>query len=83
MFRECFSLFIDTNIGLWLRFRFLLICLSLVGTLADSGFFKNLLHQGDVKSTVFWLFEDLKFKTSEGCHQNWCFPDSAQVAVSV
>ena len=37
----------------------------IVCTLADSGF----LYQGGVKSTVFWLFEDLKFKISEG--YNW------------
>ena len=40
-------------------------------TLADSGFFKNLLHQGGVESTVFWVFEDLKFKISEGSDQFW------------
>ena len=34
-----------------------------VGRLADSGFFKNFMCQGGVKSTVFWVFEDLKFKT--------------------
>ena len=51
--------------------------------LADSGFFKNFLYQGGVKSTVSWVFEDLKFKISEGYDQNWCFPDSAQLAVSV
>ena len=50
--------------------------------LADSGFFKNFLYQGCVKSTVFWVFEDLKFKISEGYDQNWCFPDSAHLAVS-
>ena len=34
-----------------------------VCTLADSGFFKNLLHQGGVKSTVFFLiFENLEIK---------------------
>ena len=54
-----------------------------VATLADSGFFKNFLYQGGVKSTVSWVFEDLKFKISEGYDQNWCFPDSAQLAVSV
>ena len=54
-----------------------------VHTLADSGFFKNFLYQGGVKSTVSWVFEDLKFKISEGYDQNWCFPDSAQLAVSV
>ena len=37
-----------------------------VCTLADSGFFKNFMYQGGVKSTVFWVFEDLKFKISEG-----------------
>ena len=51
--------------------------------LADSGFLKNFLYQGGVKSTVFWVFEDLKFKISEGYDQNWCFPDCAQLAVSV
>ena len=51
--------------------------------LADSGFLKNLLYQDGMKSTVFWVFEDLKFKISEGYDQNWCFPDSAQKAVSV
>ena len=39
---------------------------------ADSGFFKNLLYQGGVRSTVSWVFEDLTFK----------IPDSAQLAVS-
>ena len=38
--------------------------------LADSRFFKNLQHQGGVKSTVSWVFEDLKFKISEGYKQN-------------
>ena len=52
-------------------------------TLADSGFFKNFLYQGGVKSTVSWVFEDLKFKISGGSDPNWCFPDSAQLAVSV
>ena len=51
--------------------------------LADSGFFKNFQHQGGVKSTVSWVFEDLKFKISEGYDQNWCFPDPAQLTVSV
>ena len=37
--------------------------------LADSGFFKNFLYQGGVKSIVFWVFEDLKFKISEGYDQ--------------
>ena len=50
--------------------------------LADSGFFINFLYQGGVKSTVSWVFEDFKFKISEGYDQNWCFPDSAQLAVS-
>ena len=52
-------------------------------TLADSGFFKNFLYQDGVKSTASWVFEDLKFKISEGYDQTWCFPDSAQLAVSV
>ena len=32
--------------------------------LADSGFFKNFYNQAGVKSTVSWVFEDLKFKRS-------------------
>ena len=50
-----------------------------------SGFriFKKLLYQGGVKSTFSWVFEDLKFKISEGYDQNWCFPDPAHLAVSV
>ena len=51
--------------------------------LADSGFLKNFLYQGGVKSTVLWVFEDLKFKILEGYDQNWCFPDPAQLAVLV
>ena len=71
------------NILLWIlhKTKYFVKTLSTC-TLADSGFFKNLLHQGGVKSTVFWVFEDLKFKISEGYDQNWCFPDSAQIAVS-
>ena len=33
--------------------------------------------------TKFGEFEDLNFKISEGYDQNWGFPDSAQLAVSV
>ena len=51
--------------------------------LADSGFFKNFLYQSGMKSTVSWVFENLKFKISEGYNQNWCCPDCAQLAVSV
>ena len=43
---------------------------------------KNKLYQGGMKSTVSWVFEDLKFKISEGYDQNCCFPDTAQLAVS-
>ena len=35
-----------------------------------------------MKVTVFGVVEDLKFVISEGPDQNWCFPDSAQLAVS-
>ena len=34
-----------------------------------------------MKATVSGVVEDLKFKISEGLDQNWCFPDSAQLAV--
>ena len=39
-------------------------------------------YQGILKATVSGIFEDLKFKFSEGYDQNWCFPDCAQLAVS-
>ena len=35
-----------------------------------------------MKATVSGVVEDLKFKISEGSDQNWCFPDSALLAVS-
>jgi hypothetical protein len=53
-----------------------------VPILVNSGFLKNFLYQGGVKSTVSRVFEVLKFKILEGYDQNWCFPDYAQLAVS-
>ena len=47
------------------------------------GLFHQVWYQGGMKSTVFGVFEDLKFKISESSDPNWCFPDSAQLAVSV
>ena len=35
-----------------------------------------------MKATVSGVVEDLKFEISEGSDPNWCFPDSAQLAVS-
>ena len=35
-----------------------------------------------MKATVSGVVEDPKFKMSDGSDQNWCFPDSAQLAVS-
>ena len=35
---------------------------------------QDFLNQGAVKSTVSWVFEDLKFKISEGYDQNWSKP---------
>ena len=35
-----------------------------------------------MKATVSGVVEDLKLKISEGSDQNWCFPESAQLAVS-
>ena len=35
-----------------------------------------------MKATVSGVVEELKFKISEGLDQNWCFPESAQLAVS-
>ena len=40
-------------------------------------------YQGGMKATVSGVVEDLKLKVSEGSDQNWCFPDCAQLAVSV
>ena len=37
-----------------------------IGRLADSGFLKNFLYQGGLRSTVSWVFEDLNFKISDG-----------------
>ena len=50
--------------------------------LADSGFFLDFYYQGGGKSTGIRVFEDLKFKISEGYKQNWSFPVSALLAVS-
>ena len=44
--------------------------------------FLNFWYQGGVKSTVFVVFEDIKFKISEGYKQNWIFPVSALLVVS-
>ena len=44
--------------------------------------FHQVWYQCGEMSTVFGVFEDLKFKISEGSDQNWCFPDPAQLAVS-
>ena len=49
--------------------------------LADSGFFWAFSISG-LKSTVSGVFEDLKFKISEGYKQNLSFPVSALLAVS-
>ena len=38
--------------------------------LADSGIYLDLQYQGGMKSTVSRVFEDLKFKISEGYKQN-------------
>ena len=35
-----------------------------------------------MKATDSGVVEELKFKISEDSDQNWCFPDSAQLAVS-
>ena len=45
--------------------------------------FQTSRNQDIVKATVFGVFEDLKFKISEGSDQNWSCPDSALLAVSV
>ena len=35
-----------------------------------------------MKAKVSEVVEDLEFKASEASDQNWCFPDSVQLAVS-
>ena len=35
-----------------------------------------------MKATVSGVVEDLKFKIFKSSDQNWCFPDSAQLAGS-
>ena len=45
--------------------------------------FHQVWYQGGVKAAVSGVVEDLKFKISEGSDSNLCFPDSAQLAVSV
>ena len=57
--------------------------LRAVCILADSGFSLNFLYQGGVKSTVSWVFEDIKSKISEGYDQNWCFPDCPASCLSL
>ena len=40
----------------------------------SNGYISRFLYQGGVKSTVSWVFEDLKFKISEGYNTetaNW------------
>ena len=44
--------------------------------------FHQVWNQGGVKAKVSGVVEDLKLKISEGSDQNWCFPESAQLAVS-
>ena len=45
--------------------------------------FRQVWSQGGVNAAVSGVVEDLKFKISECSDPNWCFPDSAQLAVSV
>ena len=47
------------------------------------GVSPSLISRWRIKATVSGVVEDLKFKISEGSDPNWCFPDSAQLAVSV
>ena len=47
------------------------------------GTYLQVRYQGVLKATVSEVVEDLKFKISESSDPNWCFPDSAQLAVSV
>ena len=53
-----------------------------IRVLEFSGGGYKVWYQGGMKATVSGVVEDLKFKISLGLDQNWCFPDSAQLAVS-
>ena len=47
------------------NFKIRIVCM-----LGDSGDFQTSRYQGIVKATAFGVFEDLKFKISEGSDQN-------------
>ena len=77
-----FGRFLSNFLAMIFQLIFCLWVKKCIYILADSGFFKNFLYQGVVKSTVSWVFENLKFKISEDYKQNWSFPVSALLAVS-
>ena len=58
------------------------LCIWQLSTEVSTLGVSQVWYQGGVKSTVSEVFEDLKFKLSEGYDQNLCFPDSVQLAVS-
>ena len=65
--RRKFALSLEGPVGVWYSRVWNIHSPTLVkfltffpgATVADSGFFKNFLYQGGVKSTVSWVFEDL------------------------
>ena len=59
------------------------ICIECNAEAACSPIEKQHWYQGGIKATVSGVVEDLKFKISEDSDPNWCFPDPAQLAVSV
>ena len=60
----------------WIFFQFIQLLRMLEGV-------SKVWYQGILKATVSDVFEDLKFKISEGLDQNQSCPDSALLAVSV
>ena len=60
----------NINLIEYTRHTYLSKYLSKVYTLGDSGDFQTSRYQGIVKATASGVFEDLKFKISEGSDQN-------------
>ena len=79
----------EKTIGYTLNEKETLQCHRKVSKLAGDKYirwfriFQTSKYQDIVKATIFRVFEDIKFKISEGSDQNWSCPESALLAVSV
>ena len=86
--RFSFDTYIISNcclLFIWLMeiFIYLIVFTIYINTVVHFGTWKKVWYQGGVKATVSGVYEDLKFKISEGSDQKWSCPDSALLAVSV